>query len=121
MAKDAVRDADRQRRRFDQTGLELAVQLVIHVYGASPGTRKFMHVAFTHARRRRTPAGSLLLLTAGPHPRGPLPRAVALGRIQNRTSPSALCPLPCYRVSFLYLILCGWSAAAPSRRFRSAS
>ena len=26
-----------------------------------------------------------------------------------------------YRVSFRYLIRCGWSAAAPRRRFRSAS
>ena len=46
--------------------------------------------------------------SAGPHPRGCLPRAVALGRIQNRTSPISSLPLPS--------ALCPSSPSHPSDR-----
>src|SRR5438270_775367 len=44
MAQDAVSDAERQGRGFDEPGLELAVQLVIHAYeAANQPVRTLMH------------------------------------------------------------------------------
>ena len=90
-------------------------------------------LALHPARRRRVPA----MRVHQPHPRHSVRPRLDRGAIRHQhparnphlyarddaQGPEcALTPrLACYRVSFRYLIRCGWSASAPRRRFLSAS